>query len=66
MKQGKKEREDLNQDSLQLETEGSTTPVPEKSTFYTSVTKGSTISSHLLHFSITNKIRLFLDLFLFF
>ena len=49
----KKERTNVSKGSLQPEAEGSTAPVPETGTFERSVTSRPTISSHPLHFSIT-------------
>ena len=53
----KNERTNGSQGSLQLEAEGSPTPVPEVGTFERSVTSRPTLSSHLLYFSINEEFQ---------
>jgi len=53
----KNERTNGSQGSLQLEAEGSPTPVPEVGTFERSVTRRPTFSSHLLYFSINEEFQ---------
>ena len=53
----KNERTNGSQGSLQLEAEGSPTPVPKVGTFERSVTSRPTLSSHLLHFSINEEFQ---------
>ena len=53
----KNERTNGSQGSLQLEAEGSPTPVPEVGTFGRSVTSRPTLSSHLLYFSINEEFQ---------
>ena len=53
----KNERTNGSQGSLQLEAEGSPTPVPKVGTFERSVTSRPTLSSHLLYFSINEEFQ---------
>ena len=53
----KNERTNGSQGSLQPKAEGSPTPVPEVGTFERSVTSRTTLSSHLLYFSINEEFQ---------